>query len=130
MHSVRALKGHFTRYTTEAAALMTTLAAVPNAKSLERLEDLLERSPRSRTNSNQPTRFLGVNHDEHNAMYEGLAKTYTKEVDNNNSAIAKWAVPTPALDTSSSMVYSDNVFLTHVTKTRIARRKTRIARRY
>ena len=33
-------------------------------------------------------------------MFAGLAKTYTKEVDNINRAIAQCAVPTPALDTT------------------------------
>ena len=38
LQSVRVLKGHFTRYTNKAAALMTTLAAAPNGKTLEKLE--------------------------------------------------------------------------------------------
>ena len=39
-----------------------------------------------------------VNHEEHAQLFTGLAKAYTKEVDNISRAIAKCAVATPALD--------------------------------
>ena len=88
LQSVRALKGHFTRYTTEAAALMATLAAAPNAKSLERLEDILDKITEKQNEFDAAHEILGamdkVDHDEHDKMYAGLTKTYTNEVSNIN----------------------------------------------
>ena len=103
LHSIRALKGHFTRYTVEAAALMTTLAEAPNVKSLERLERMLDKITEKQQEFDAAQEALGgmdkVNHEEHDKMFDGLAKEYTKQVHNINTAIAKCAVPTPALDT-------------------------------
>ena len=95
LQSVRALKGHFTRYTTEAAALMATLAAAFNAKSLERLEDILDKITKKQNEFEAAHEILGamenVNHDDHDKMFAGLTKTYTKEVDNIHRAIAQCA---------------------------------------
>ena len=69
LQSVRALKGHFTRYTSEAAALMTTLAAAPNAKSLERLEDILAKMTEKQNEFDSAHETLRAMED---------AKTYTQ----------------------------------------------------
>ena len=83
LQSVRALKGHFTRYANEAAALMTTLAAAPNGKTLERLETTLAKMAEKQDEFDAAQETLGgmdkVNHDDHDKMYAGLAKNYTKE---------------------------------------------------
>ena len=87
LQSVRALKGHFTRYTTEAAALMTTLAAAPNAKSLERLEELLDKITEKQNEFDAAHEVLGgmedVNHDKHNAiclLFVGKEPLFEKRV--------------------------------------------------
>ena len=104
LQSVRALKGHFTRYANKAATLMTTLAAAPNGKKLERLEHTLAKMTEKQNEFDAAHETLGgmedVNHDEHDKMFAGLAKTYTKEVDNIHRAIAQCAAQTSAIDTT------------------------------
>ena len=104
LQSVRALKGHFTRYATEAAALMATLAAAPNGKTLERLENTLAKMAEKQEEFDAAHEILGgmedVKHEDHEKMFAGLAKNYTKEVENIHRAIAHCTAQTSAIDTA------------------------------
>ena len=104
LQSVRALKGHFTRYATEAAALMATLAAAPNGKTLERLETTLAKMAEKQDEFNAAHEIPGgmedVKHEEHEKMFAGLAKNYNKEVANIHWAIAQCTAQTSAIDTA------------------------------
>ena len=104
MQSVRALKGHFTRYTTEAAALMATLTAAPNGRTLERLEHTLAKMVEKQEEFDAAHEVLGglegAKHEDHEKMFAGLAKNYTKEVENIHHAIATCTAQTAAIDTT------------------------------
>ena len=104
LQSVRALKGHYTRHATEAAALMTTLAAAPNGKTLERLEYTLAKMAEKQDEFDAAHEVLGgiedAKHADHDKMFAGLAKTYNKEVEDIHMAIAQCTAQTSAIDTT------------------------------